>query len=103
MQLTKVMNTNMEVAMVEGMMIGKCRGPIKAILKKDEERINAILDTIRLEEEIVEEPVVETNVVDIYEGIDMDDYKLFCDWMIANGGTPSIEEYRQAIEYYSAI
>lgn len=107
MQLTKVMNNGMEVAMMNGMMIGRSRGPVKAILKKDESRLEAILNTIRLDEEMieetVEEAVVETNVVDIYKGIDMDDYKLFCDWMIVNGGEPSIEEYRQAMEYYSSL
>lgn len=107
MQLTKVMNTNMEVAIMDGMMIGKCRGPVKAILKKDESRLEAILNTIKLDEEMIEETVekaaIETNVVDLYEGIDMDDYKLFCNWMIANGGEPSIEEYKQAMEYYSSL
>lgn len=97
MKITKVMNGNMEVAMVEGgMMIGRCRGPIKAILPVYEERIEKVISTI--------EPIVEgTSAVDIdiYEGIDMEDYELFCNWMIANGGEPSVEEYRKAIEYYT--
>lgn len=84
MEMTKI--NNMEVAIEGNRMIGRCKGPIKAIQSLLENTV-----------EVVEE----TTVVDLHEDIDMDDYKLFCDWMIANGGTPSIEEYRQAIAYYS--
>lgn len=98
MQLTKVMNTNMEVAMAQGMMIGKCRGPIKAILSEDQERIQAILDTVK-----INEVIEEANVVSMYQDIDVEDYGKFCEWMRSEGGIPSIEDYRQAIQYYSAI
>ena len=32
--------------------------------------------------------------------IDMDDYILYSEYMIENGGTPSIEDYFKAIEYF---
>lgn len=98
MELTKVMNNEMEVAMAEGMMIGRCRGPIKAILSEDSERIQAILDTVK-----VNEIIEETNVISMYQDIDVEDYGKFCEWMRLEGGIPSIEEYRQAIQYYSVI
>lgn len=68
-------------------------------------------------EETVEETVEETNtsinkdihvkeIIDITpidkpsDRIDMDDYILYSEYMIENGGTPSIEDYFKAIEYF---
>lgn len=98
MKITKIMNNNMEVAMVEGMMIGRCRGPIKAILSVHEEKIEEVLATN------VVEPVVEGSLaVKVEKDIDMEDYARFCDWMISKGGEPSIEEYKKAVAYYTNL
>lgn len=68
-------------------------------------------------EETVEETIEETNtsinkdihvkeIIDITpidkpsDRIDMDDYILYSEYMIENGGTPSIEDYFKAIEYF---
>ena len=98
MKMTKIINKNMEVAIVEGRMIGRCKGPIKAILPAYEERINEILDT-NVVEPVIEEPVV----TKVEEDIDMEDYRRFCDWMISQGGEPSIEEYKKAVAYYTQL
>lgn len=101
MKMTKVMNKNMEVAMVEGMMIGRCKGPIKAILPTHQEKIEEILAANK-----VQQPIVEGSVavkVEVEEDIDMEDYKRFCDWMINKGGEPSIEEYKKAVAYYTNL
>lgn len=90
MELTKVINKNMEVTMTEGRIIGRCKGPIKAILPVYQEKINTLTNVA---------VAIDTE----YEDIDMDDYKMFYDWMISKGGHPSIEEYKKAVAYYTNL
>lgn len=78
--------------------------------------IEYIKDVLPIEE-TVEETIEETNtsvnkdihvkeIIDITpidkpsDRIDMDDYILYSEYMIENGGTPSIEDYFKAIEYF---
>lgn len=97
MVLMKAMNKNMNVTITKDRVIGRCKGPIKAILPAYEKRIEDIIAT-------TVEPTVEgTAAMDICEDIDIEDYDLFCKWMIEKGGKPSIEEYKKAIEYYSSL
>lgn len=50
----------------------------------------------------------ETKIVDITpinkpsDRFDVEDYILYEEYMIANGGTPSIEDYFKAIEYFKS-
>lgn len=50
----------------------------------------------------------ETKIVDITpinkpsDRLDVEDYILYEEYMIANGGVPSIEDYFKAIEYYKS-
>ena len=54
-------------------------------------------------EETIEEPVVEITSIDKpSDRFDIDDYILYREYMIANGGVPSIEDYFKAIEYYKS-
>ena len=55
------------------------------------------------EEVVIEEPVME--IVPINkpsDRFDVEDYELYREYMIANGGEPSIEDYFKAIEYYKS-
>lgn len=54
-------------------------------------------------EETIEEPVVEIIPIDKpSDRFDVEDYILYREYMIANGGVPSIEDYFKAIEYYKS-
>lgn len=132
MKVTKIVRKDMEVAIVGNQMIGKSKGPIKAILPSFEERLsftkNVKEETQKEIKVNVEKPVDNVKKVAVktqreafvgedvlrpltnksinekiekYSGIDMEDYMLFAKWMIENGGKPSIEEYKKAINYYS--
>ena len=62
---------------------------------------------IKKEEDTIIESTVE-EVVDITpidkpsDRFDIDDYILYREYMIANGGVPSIEDYFKAIEYFKS-
>ena len=68
---------------------------------------NALVEAIKEEKNTVIESTVE-EVVDITpidkpsDRFDIDDYILYREYMIANGGVPSIEDYFKAIEYYKS-
>ena len=54
-------------------------------------------------EETIEEHVVEISPIDKpSDRFDIYDYILYREYMIANGGVPSIEDYFKAIEYYKS-
>lgn len=68
---------------------------------------NALVEAIKEEKNTVIESTIE-EVVDIApidkpsNRFDIDDYILYREYMIANGGVPSIEDYFKAIEYYKS-
>lgn len=68
---------------------------------------NALVEAIKEEKNTVIESTIE-EVVDITpidkpsNRFDIDDYILYREYMIANGGVPSIEDYFKAIEYYKS-
>ena len=68
---------------------------------------NALVEAIKEEKSTIIESTVE-EVVDITpidkpsDRFDIDDYILYREYMIANGGVPSIEDYFKAIEYYKS-
>lgn len=81
------------------------------------EYIKDVLPIEETIEETVEETIEEVNtsvnkedhvkeIIDITpidkpsDRIDIDDYILYSEYMIENGGTPSIEDYFKAIEYF---
>ena len=53
-------------------------------------------------ESTVEEVVDITPIDKPSDRFDIDDYILYREYMIANGGVPSIEDYFKAIEYYKS-
>lgn len=74
--------------------------------------VEYIKDVLPIEETIEEtntsinEDIHVKEIIDITpidkpsDRIDMDDYILYSEYMIENGGTPSIEDYFKAIEYF---
>ena len=65
-------------------------------------------ETKRLKKRISTVAIKEDNVVNIVpidkpsDRFDIEDYMLYEEYMIANGGVPSIEDYFKAIEYYKS-
>ena len=66
--------------------------------------VQAINETNEAKEEVVvNEPVVDiTPISKPSDKFDIEDYMLYEEYMIANGGVPSIEDYFKAIEYYKS-
>ena len=68
---------------------------------------NALVEAIKEEKNTVIESTIE-EVVDITpidkpsDRFDVEDYILYREYMIANGGVPSIEDYFKAVEYYKS-
>lgn len=61
-------------------------------------------ETKRLKKRISKDNVV-TNITPISkpsDRFDIEDYMLYEEYMITNGGVPSIEDYFKAIEYYKS-
>lgn len=66
---------------------------------------NVLVQAINEEKEevVVNEPVVDiTPISKPSDKFDIEDYMLYEEYMIANGGVPSIEDYFKAIEYYKS-
>ena len=61
-----------------------------------------------VEEDKIEDKIEVVKIVDITpiskpsDRFDIEDYMLYEEYMIANGGTPSIEDYFKAIEYFKS-
>lgn len=69
---------------------------------------NALINTINDTKEVttieeVNEPVIDITPIDKpSDRFDIEDYLLYEEYMISNGGVPSIEDYFKAIEYYKS-
>lgn len=107
MEMMKVKNREMEVAMIGGVMIGKCKGPVKPILPAYENKIEELKQAAGYDVKPVE---IRTSIavwrnIDIipYDGeIDLNDYNKFCQWMVENNEElRGLHDYRLAVAYYS--
>lgn len=96
---------NKKTTLLEAIAMG---GNVYDLLGVDREtkmlkRTTSTVGNLAIKEEIIEEPI--TEIVPINkpsDRFDVEDYALYREYMIANGGEPSIEDYFKAIEYYKS-
>ena len=96
---------NKKTTLLEAIAMG---GNVYDLLGVDREtkmlkRTVSTVGNLAIKEEIIEEPI--TEIVPINkpsDRFDVEDYELYREYMIANGGVPSIEDYFKAIEYYKS-
>lgn len=96
---------NKKTTLLEAIAMG---GNVYDLLGVDREtkmlkRTTSTVGNLAIKEEIIEEPI--TEIVPINkpsDRFDVEDYALYREYMIANGGEPNIEDYFKAIEYYKS-
>ena len=96
---------NKKTTLLEAIAMG---GNVYDLLGVDREtkmlkRTTSTVGNLAIKEEIIEDPI--TEIVPINkpsDRFDVEDYELYREYMIANGGEPSIEDYFKAIEYYKS-
>ncbi|MGL5766007.1 MAG: hypothetical protein ACRCX8_10245 [Sarcina sp.] len=97
--MKRINRNNMEVAIIgRNQMIGRSKGPVTSIKPQFDKAINEILEE---DVQVVEEVAIavgETN--NPFNGINLDDYYMYCKWMIKQGNKPSIYTYKRDMEYY---
>lgn len=63
--------------------------------------VQAMEETIEIEEVSIVEPIVEITSIDKpSDRFDVEDYIRYEEYMISNGGVPSIKDYFEATAYY---
>ena len=96
---------NKKTTLLEAIAMG---GNVYDLLGVDREtkmlkRTTSTVGNLAIKEEIIEEPITEIGPINKpSDRFDVEDYELYREYMIANGGEPSIEDYFKAIEYYKS-